>query len=376
MVIRRLIAPSVITLVMLGLWVDYLFFRDSSWSATQFLAKALTILLRIFAPLFDPALYWWIGEVIVPVVMIPCGIILLYVSVAKAKVAMSKATPSVDDFVPLPVTKPAVSEPAFTVEAGPPRPAAKPWKFGLVGKLAASFGVLSLLFGVAASVIVYTRMEGALEKEIKRRAEVFTASLAEIAARSGGSRGDDELRNAIDKYSSSRSVAYIYVEDGEGRIVAHKPRELPIFLRRDFPKSAERALAGVDIEYRGVPIYEIAVSFGDAKLGYAHLAIWRDVVQEETRKVIAPVAGSILVLLSGVTVLFAWVVWKISLPFSHLVEFATRISKGELDLNMGITDTDEVGDIARSFDRMRSSLHAVLSRLEEAADEERTHDQG
>jgi len=376
MVIRRLIAPSVITLVMLGLCVDYLFFRDSPWSATHFLGKALAILIRIFAPLFDPALYWWVGEVIVPVVMIPCGIILLYVSVAKAKVAMSKATPSVDELVPLPPVRPTtVSESAFTVEAGPARTPAKPWKFGLVGKLAASFGVLSLLFGVAASVIVYTRMEGALEKEIKRRAEVFATSLAEVAGRSGGSRGDAELRSAIDKYSASRSVAYIYIEDAEGRIVAHKPRELPIFLRRDFPKSAERALAGVDIDYRGVPIYEIAVSFGDAKVGYAHLAIWRDVVQEEIRKVIAPVAGSILVLLSGVTVLFGWVVWKLSLPFSHLVDFASRISKGELDLNMGITNTDEVGDIARSFDRMRSSLHAVLSRLEEAAEEERSNDQ-
>jgi nitrate/nitrite-specific signal transduction histidine kinase len=31
---------------------------------------------------------------------------------------------------------------------------------------------------------------------------------------------------------------------------------------------------------------------------------------------------------------------------------------------MGVKETDEVGDLARSFDRMRSSLHAVLTRLE------------
>lgn len=374
MVIRRLIAPSVITLVMLGLWVDYLFFRESPWSVTNFIAKVLAILIRIFAPLFDPALYWWLGEVVVPVVMIPCGIILLYLSVAKAKVAMSNATPNADEFMTLPSLKPAlVSEPG---KAAAPRAAPKPWKLGLVGKLAASFGALSLLFGVAASVIVYTRIGGALEKEIKRRAGVFAVSLGEIAKRYGSAQGELELRNAIDKYASSKSVAYIYVEDAEGRIVAHRPRELPIFLLRDYPKSAERALKGVEVNYRGVPVYEIAVRVGEGSAGYAHLAIWRDLVEEETRKVVAPIAGSILVLLSGVTVLFGWAVWNLSLPFIRLVDYASRISKGELDLEIGITDTDEVGDVARSFDRMRSSLHAVLSRLEEAGAMERTNEQG
>jgi HAMP domain-containing protein len=46
------------------------------------------------------------------------------------------------------------------------------------------------------------------------------------------------------------------------------------------------------------------------------------------------------------------------------VDRASRISKGELDLEIGLRESDEVGDLARSFERMRSSLHAVLTRLE------------
>jgi HAMP domain-containing protein len=379
MVFRRLIAPTMITLVMIGLWADYLLFRDSPWSAVNFLSKVLAVLIRIFAPLLDRALYWWVGEIIVPAVMIPCGIILLYISVAKAKVAMSRATPGVDDqahVLPL-LTKAAPAADAdLDAETARPKPTAKPWRLGLVGKLAASFGALSLLFGVASSVITYTRLSGTLEREVKRRANVFVVSLTDIASRYASGPGELELRNAVEKFSSSRSVAYIYVEDTAGEIVAHQPRDLPLYLLRDFPKSAERALKGIEVDYRGLPVYEISMRVAEGKGGYVHFALWRDAFEEETRRVLTPVAAASLILLAGVTGAFTWAMWNLITPFTTLVDRASRISKGELDLDLGgLQETDEVGDLARSFDRMRSSLHAVLTRLEAGEFAEQSNEQ-
>lgn len=358
---------------MIGLWADYLFLRDSPWSATKFLAKVIAILFRIFAPLLDPALYWWVGEIVVPLVMIPCGILLLYISVAKAKVAMSRATPSVDDTVALPPLPKAAStkEPALALGMSEEKAPVKTWKLGLVGKLAGSFGTLALLFGVAVTVITYARLSGALEKEVKRRSNVFVASLSDIASRYAPGQGETELRNAVERYGSSRSVAYIYVEDGAGEIVAHRPRELPLYLLRDFPKSAQRALQGIDLDYRGLPVYEIAMPVAGEKGGYVHLALWRDTFEEEIRRVLTPIAAATLLLLAGVTGAFAWAVWNLINPFMTLVDRASRISKGELEIDIGLKESDEVGDLARAFDRMRSSLHAVLTRLEntEFADE-------
>ena len=198
MVIRRLIAPSVITLMMIGLWADYLFFRDSPWSAIKFLSIALTILIQIFAPLFDPALYWWVGEIIMPVVMIPCGVILLYISVAKAKVAMSRATPSVDEeSVILPALSKALSgrDSDANAEPAPAKVATKTWKLGLVGKLAASFGALSLLFSVAVSVITGTSIVGRFGKRNKaarqcfrRKFERYRVPLCARAGRTGSAQ--------------------------------------------------------------------------------------------------------------------------------------------------------------------------------------------
>ena len=355
-----------ITLVMIGLWVDYLLFRDSPWSAVNFLSKVLAVLIGIFAPLFDAALYWWVGEIIVPVVMIPSGIILLYISVAKAKVAMSRATPSVGDetLIMPPLSGARAVERDSGFEPALPKLAPKPWKMGLVGKLAASFGALSLLFGVAVSVITYTRLSSTLEREVKLRANVFIVSLSDIASRYAPGQGELELRKAVEKFGSSRSIAYIYVEDAAGEMVAHQPRDLPLYLLRDFPTSAERALKGIEVDYRGLPVYELSMRVAEGKRGYVHLALWRDAFEEETRRVLTPIAASTLILLAGVTGAFAWAMWNLVNPFITLVDRASRISKGQLDLDMGVKETDEVGDLARSFDRMRSSLHAVLTRLE------------
>jgi hypothetical protein len=93
MLLRRLIGPTLITLVMIGLWLDYLFFRDSRWSAINFLSKVFVVLGKIFVPFFNPAVYSWLSVAIVPAVIIACGIILLYV-VITTPVAMSRARPT------------------------------------------------------------------------------------------------------------------------------------------------------------------------------------------------------------------------------------------------------------------------------------------
>jgi HAMP domain-containing protein len=367
MVTRRLIGPTILILLLFGLSADYLLFYESPWSATRFLGKALAIFGGIFAPFFDPKLYTWAHDLVVPFAVVLAIVVLLSVIVARAKTAMKKATPEPYESVVFRAEEPTAGVfPAEELSAPIPR------KLGLVRKLALSYGVFSLLFGITVTLVVYGRMQDVLEREIKRRAEISALGLGELAGRSLGGSAQAALDDAIDELTSSRTVAYAYVEDPSGQIVAHSPRELLMQLRRDFPKSAERALKGVELDYRGLPVYEIAVRLGDVKSGYAHLAIWRDVIQEETRRVVAPMAGLILLLVSAATALFAWVVGIFNRPFVQLVDVASRISKGELDLEIGAARANELGDLARSVDRMRSKLDALLAQLEEPPSPERS----
>jgi methyl-accepting chemotaxis protein len=59
-----------------------------------------------------------------------------------------------------------------------------------------------------------------------------------------------------------------------------------------------------------------------------------------------------------------FLVRRITRPIGKLVAAAKAISNGELETPAPhITDTTEVGDLSRAFERMRASVKAALSRL-------------
>jgi methyl-accepting chemotaxis protein len=115
-----------------------------------------------------------------------------------------------------------------------------------------------------------------------------------------------------------------------------------------------------------------AKSVGDGKSGYVHLGIWRDAIGADARAAVRPIAASIVALVIGISGLFAFLATRMHRPFLELVGQAERISKGDFDVPLGVKREDEVGEIARSLERMRSSLHAVVRRLEQTNEPERS----
>lgn len=339
---RRLIGPTILSLLLCGLLIDYLYFRESPWSVVRLARKILPIFTAIFVSAFNPANYGWFSEISLPVTMIGLTIIFLLLVVARAKKAMIRATPELDAAAP-----------------------ANPRRYGLLGKLTFSFAAVGILFGASAYIIVYGFLCRVIDREIKSRADITALGINEIAASRLAVGNIQGLAGDVARYASTNVFAYIYVEDGEGKIIAHEPQDLPIYLKRDFPRSAERALHGADVEYRGVGVYEIAKRMGSGKEGFIHLGLWHDMIAAESRRAVAPIAAAIVALLIGMLGAFLYVVRSVNRPFFELVEHAERISKGEFAVPLGLKRADEIGDIARSLERMRSSLHAVVSRLEQ-----------
>ncbi|WP_005032439.1 ATP-binding protein [Holophaga foetida] len=60
---------------------------------------------------------------------------------------------------------------------------------------------------------------------------------------------------------------------------------------------------------------------------------------------------------------------SITRPLEHLVDTATRIADGELDLTARVERMDEVGTLASTFNAMTEQLRAMLARLEERVDD-------
>jgi HAMP domain-containing protein len=237
---------------------------------------------------------------------------------------------------------------------------------------------VAVSFCAIVVMVAYPRMKALLEHELMRGAVVSVVALGEVAEQYNAGRDEQALHRAVADHASNSSIAYVYVEDADGTVIAHTPRELLRFLRRDFPRTGERALHGIEVEYRGEPVYESAARVGDSRPGYVHLAFWRHAIEADAREKVASIVTTILAVLCVAIVIAAGAVRFVMLPLSKLVESAQRISNGELDVdieikgNERVEKNDEVSSLAHSLVRMRTSLRAVMIRLGKVGPHERS----
>jgi HAMP domain-containing protein len=110
-------------------------------------------------------------------------------------------------------------------------------------------------------------------------------------------------------------------------------------------------------------VYETRAPVLDGQLGTARVGLWADSVQQDVRSTLLPIVGLIAVcLLVGVAL--AMLIANTTLkPITELAAVADDISRGRLDTPVTIQSSDEVGELARSLERMRASLKAAMARL-------------
>jgi HAMP domain-containing protein len=86
-------------------------------------------------------------------------------------------------------------------------------------------------------------------------------------------------------------------------------------------------------------------------------------VEEEVRRALFPLVGLITMVLLGGVLLSVLLARGITGPILRLTQVADKISKGDLDTAVGIESRDEIGELASSLERMRTSLKAAMARL-------------
>jgi len=101
-------------------------------------------------------------------------------------------------------------------------------------------------------------------------------------------------------------------------------------------------------------------------MGRVHIGFWADAVENETQRILLPIIGIIASLsLIGALLSFFLAHWIIR-PIVGLTQIADKVTMGDLETSVSgkcVTARDEIGDLARSLERMRSSLKAAMLRL-------------
>jgi HAMP domain-containing protein/cbb3-type cytochrome oxidase subunit 3 len=242
-------------------------------------------------------------------------------------------------------------------------PLSRPWhRASLKWKIGTAFSVVILILGLFVIGIVYYVTGSALRAQVELRASAIAANLSDAAAPYVSRRNPLELDALIAKYGRLEGVAYAYIEDTKGEINASSLQPFPAELK-DTAAIERRTASSRVTRIRGKSVYETRAPMLDGQLGTVRVGLWAEAVQAEVRGTLLSIIGLIgLCVLAGIALSLVLVNRAIR-PILDLKASADEISRGHLDTPVSVHSEDEVGELARSLERMRASLKAAMSRL-------------
>jgi HAMP domain-containing protein len=230
---------------------------------------------------------------------------------------------------------------------------------GLTWKISTTFSGLILILGLLVIGIVYYFTNNALQKQIDLRSSAIATNLADAAAGYVSRKSTLELDALVAKYGRLDGVAYAFIQDPKGEVLASSVQPFPAELKDTSGTSTSSGLARL----RGKPVYETRSPLLEGQLGVVRVGLWAETVQDDVRSTLLPIIGLIVVCLALGVVLSILLASKTIRPILDLKAIADDISRGRLDTAVSIQSADEVGELGRSLERMRASLKAAMTRL-------------
>jgi HAMP domain-containing protein len=170
----------------------------------------------------------------------------------------------------------------------------------------------------------------------------------------------------VAKYGRLEGVAYAYIQDPKGGIIASSVQPFPSEIKDSSPIAPrERSRSRVS-NLRGRAVIETQVPVLDGQLGSAHVGLWADAVEREVNATVLQIVALVAVCLLMGIFLAAILAGRTTRPILELKSIADHISRGQLDTVISFHSNDEIGDLASSLERMRASLKAAMVRLNRA----------
>ena len=328
------------------------------------LGKALSIVIAILTP-SAPVSSFFQTYLALPLAVVVAALVVLWMILAAARKSMRQVTPDAEAPIwELPVTPDSGPSSEPVADAPELSWSLQAYRFNcLRSRLVIGFFVLSLFVAVVAASFTYSYLQRAVERGAKARAGITAMAVNAMAVWHVDGQRYQELRDELTKATTRPAVAYAYVEDGEGKLIAHAPTDMPNQLIRR-PSLEPRLMTGEQlVDYRNEIVYDYAQRSGLNNRFVVHLGIWQDSVLIETWSVLGPILLAVVLLIFCAAAAFSVLLGDLHRPLLELVEQSTRISKGDFSVTLATKRDDELGDLARSLERMRSSLRAVLSRI-------------
>lgn len=233
-------------------------------------------------------------------------------------------------------------------------------------KIAAAFSGIIGFVALLVLTIVYLQMGRALRAEHDERGMIIATNLSDAAAGLIMGKNTLELNALTTKYARLDGISYVYIEDAKGEILTNSLKGSAQELGPSAGGAGQYQPGRVELTLGGRSVVETRMPVLEGRAGVTHVGMWADTVEKKVRATLLPVIALIgVAVAAGIVLVFLLARWIIR-PLLGLAVVADKISKGHLDTPVAIDSPDEIGELARSLERMRASLKAAMSRLSRA----------
>ena len=241
-----------------------------------------------------------------------------------------------------------------------------PYGLGLTGKMIFTFTAIIAAFGSLMLALVYFTLASSLTKQSIQRARLIALNVSDSIPAHLFKKNAARLDEFLRKHASRPGMAYVVVEDRKGEVVSHSfavlPPQMQNIVASDHPQNAGQRL----FRLGDGMVHEVSVPVLEGQTGAVRVGLWKNQIDDEISKALIPIVKLVVLVFCGGILMAIFLTWRITRPIVRLVRTARRVSEGELDVpSLGVEDTDEFGELSRSFERMRSSVKAALTRLDE-----------
>jgi sensor histidine kinase regulating citrate/malate metabolism len=141
--------------------------------------------------------------------------------------------------------------------------------------------ILILVLGIFFLIIMNQLMGRALRQQMDESAAIMATNLSDAAAAYIASKDVLQLKTTVTKYARLSRVAYAFVKDREGKVLAHSLATFSPELQEELTSDERRQASRRELTLQGKPVHETREPILDGQLGTAHIGIWSDAVDRE-----------------------------------------------------------------------------------------------
>jgi signal transduction histidine kinase len=258
-------------------------------------------------------------------------------------------------------------------------------KLGLYQKLFFFIAAMVVSLGAALSLVFYYKTRALAMAELEERGRVLARSLAALSVRGLETQNVfHTLEPLVEGVYRQRDVAYVHIVDAGGAVLASSALPAAQRLEDDLTRAALAAsrepvssLSGGLLEI-GIAVELPQQDRGELEtldvpkagvLGAIRLGLSLDRYRGQVADIIL-LGGAVLAALAALALALGlifsrWIAGRVML----VAEAAVKVGRGEYDTRVPIRSEDELGLLARGFNKMTEELAASRNELETRVDE-------